>query len=246
MKLPVCSKHPHSLVDGAIRAHRPYGQGLAVLSARDRGVTLSPEFIPGTLERDGSRAQIDESETNDVKMQKPYDNSFWVTPGQLLAGEYPGSKDEAEARQKVGALLDTGITYFVDLTEEGELRPYAHLLPEEAASRGKMVIHSRCPIQDTSVTSRGHMVEILNEIDTAISNGHGVYVHCWGGVGRTGTVVGCWLARHGHAGEAALIEVGRLWRDMSADKVARHPCSPHTSKQRWMVRNWSETHSEPL
>ena len=24
-----------------------------------------------------------------------------------------------------------------------------------------------------------------------------MYVHCWGGIGRTGTVIGCWLAGQG-------------------------------------------------
>ena len=33
-----------------------------------------------------------------------------------------------------------------------------------------------------------------------------VYVHCWGGIGRTGTVVGCWLVRHGMTGDEALAE----------------------------------------
>ena len=31
-----------------------------------------------------------------------------------------------------------------------------------------------------------------------------MYLHCWGGVGRTGTVVGCWLVRHGRTGDEAL------------------------------------------
>lgn len=31
-----------------------------------------------------------------------------------------------------------------------------------------------------------------------------VYLHCWGGIGRTGTIVGCWLARNGFPGKAAL------------------------------------------
>ena len=40
------------------------------------------------------------------------------------------------------------------------------------------------------------MLAVLDAIDIALCEGHGVYIHCWGGVGRTGTVVGCWLKRH--------------------------------------------------
>lgn len=34
----------------------------------------------------------------------------------------------------------------------------------------------------------------------ALAAGQTVYVHCYGGIGRTGTVVGCWLVRHGLSG----------------------------------------------
>ena len=48
------------------------------------------------------------------------------------------------------------------------------------------------------------MASILDAIDAALDGGKTVYVHCWGGVGRTGTVVGCWLVRHGKTGDEAL------------------------------------------
>ena len=35
-------------------------------------------------------------------------------------------------------------------------------------------------------------------------------MHCWGGVGRTGTTVGCWLVRHGRSGTEALAELRRV------------------------------------
>jgi len=37
-----------------------------------------------------------------------------------------------------------------------------------------------------------------------------VFVHCWGGVGRTGTVVGCLLVDAGHDGQAALDRITAL------------------------------------
>jgi hypothetical protein len=49
-------------------------------------------------------------------MKPPIATSHWVAPA-LLAGTYPGSKDDAEARGKVQALLDAGVRTFVDLTE---------------------------------------------------------------------------------------------------------------------------------
>ncbi|NJN80266.1 MAG: hypothetical protein HC797_07245 [Anaerolineales bacterium] len=41
------------------------------------------------------------------------------------------------------------------------------------------------------------MKNILDTIDNEIENGNPVYVHCWGGVGRTGITAACYLIRHG-------------------------------------------------
>jgi protein-tyrosine phosphatase len=61
-----------------------------------------------------------------------------------------------------------------------------------------------------------------------------VYVHCWGGFGRTGTVVGCHLVRHGRSGAAALARLNELRRETP---YAAHP-SPEREAQRALVRSW--------
>jgi len=68
-----------------------------------------------------------------------------------------------------------------------------------------------------------------------------VYVHCYGGVGRTGTVAGCLLIEHGASGEEALTTVADLFGTMSPEKVRRHRYhgSPETEQQRQFVRAWS-------
>ena len=48
-------------------------------------------------------------------------------------------------------------------------------------------------------------------VDDALGEGRTVYVHCWGGIGRTGTVVGCWLVRHGLTGRGALDQIADWW-----------------------------------
>ena len=44
----------------------------------------------------------------------------------MLAGEYP--RDLTDAVSKLARLTYAGVTAFIDLTEDGELKPYAHLL----------------------------------------------------------------------------------------------------------------------
>ena len=100
-------------------------------------------------------------------------------------------------------------------------------------------MHERRPIVDVSVPrSPQETAGILDAIDRALDDGSTLYLHCWGGVGRTGTVVGCWLVRHGMTGDEALLQIAEWWRRM--EKAYRKPRSPATRQQRDYVRNWAE------
>jgi hypothetical protein len=173
-----------------------------------------------------------------VEDHRPIPNCYWVEPGRLLAGEYPGAPDEATARRRLRQFLAAGLTYFLDLTQEGEPGPYARLLSDEAAAAGVAVAHRRAPIRDFGVPTHSEMAGILDAIDDALAAGHVVYVHCWGGVGRTGTVVGCYLARRGLNGDDALRQLAQWWTVM--EKRGRHPRSPETPEQEAFVRSWRE------
>ncbi len=165
--------------------------------------------------------------------RRPIEYCYWVEEGQFLAGEYPRNKeDDAASRAKLAALTKAGITTFIDLTEEGELSSYARWLDSESQT------YHRFPIWDVSIPdSPETTIDILDTIDTHIAKGDVVYLHCWGGVGRTGTIVGCWLVRHGHPGPAALERLAELWAECPKSAWTR---SPETEEQRRYVREWSE------
>jgi len=169
----------------------------------------------------------------------PIPNSYWVND-HLLAGEYPAGVDIRSTREKLAHLLDAGISVFIDLTEHFELPPYDAILKEEAAARGLSVEHVRMSIRDANVTTVRHMREILAQIGRHAQANRAAYVHCWGGVGRTGTVVGCHLVEQGQTGDEALAEVARLFATMSREKLTNHPDgSPETDEQKAMIRAWS-------
>lgn len=156
-------------------------------------------------------------------MKAPTDGSYWVAP-RLLAGKYPGALVEAAARSKVQALLDAGVRAFIDLTEVGELRPYAHLLPSDVA-------HHRIAVRDVTCPAEGQVRRAIDVIESAGRTGV-AYVHCRGGCGRTGVVLGCYFVGQGLAADKALARVHELTRTLW-DK----PC-PETPEQIDFVRRW--------
>jgi len=168
----------------------------------------------------------------------PFENAYWVEPGRFLAGEYPGGRSEETARARIRRLLDAGIDCFVDLTAYGELEPYERWLPGPYGREA--VVYLRKPIRDHGLPERPeHTAEILDEIDAALAEGRRVYVHCRAGIGRTNLVVGCWLARRGFAGEAAIRRLNELWR--SSARSRSWPTVPETTAQADYVRSWRES-----
>ena len=174
------------------------------------------------------------------RSDRPMANTYWVVPGRFAAGEHPGAWDRGEAAARLRTLLQAGIDCFIDLTQRHEgLEPYAETAAQEASRLGTEFVHERHAIVDMSVPdSPQQTAVVLDAIDEALEDGKNVYVHCWGGIGRTGTVVGCWLVRHGMTGDEALAAIAERWQGM--EKRYRHPRSPQTPQQRAYVRNWTE------
>jgi protein-tyrosine phosphatase/ADP-ribosylglycohydrolase len=171
----------------------------------------------------------------------PIPNSYWVRPGQLLAGEYPGSMSRAEAMERVQKLVNAGITSFVDLTEEGELPAYDSLLRELTEQH---VRYRRFGILDHGLPeSTAHMIKILDYLDSELAAGQCVYVHCHAGIGRTGTTIGCHLIRSGLASEAALDRLQTLWQQCGRSR--RWATIPETDEQVEFVRTWRELLPQP-
>ena len=163
-------------------------------------------------------------------MDRPLPNTYWVTPGRLLAGEYPGGSDFSDSRARLARLADAGIDYFVDLTVENELPPYRHLLPFR-------IKYLRSAIIDQSVPHDPAQVQkLLADLRTALTAGRNLYVHCRAGIGRTGLIVGCYLAEELKDGKAALKHLNQLWQQ--SERVLTWPKVPQTTEQADYIRRW--------
>ena len=168
----------------------------------------------------------------------PIIESYWVEENRFLAGEYPGGYDPETTRRRMDAFLEAGVYTFIDLTRPNELFPYENILKEQGKIYGVNPAYHHFPIRDHGTPSAETMTAILDTIDEAIDNGSCVYAHCWGGVGRTGIVVGCYLVRHGHTNEQALARVNQLY--LTRPKNPYLVSSPETHEQIEYVRNWCD------
>jgi len=167
---------------------------------------------------------------------RPLAESYWVEEGRLLAGEYPGQFNDELTRKRVDALIEAGFNTFIDLTRPNETIAYIRILLEEAKYYEADVKHLRFPIGDFGLPTPELMTTILNTIETELNGGRKIYLHCWGGIGRTGTTVGCYLVRRGKTGEEALRQLAEWWQTVPKSHI--HVRSPETHEQVEFIRNW--------
>jgi len=174
----------------------------------------------------------------------PFTRCYWADPGRLLAGAYPGDRDLNRTRNKIRGLLRLGIRAVVNLMEADEtdhsgnpFRPYDTVVATEAQALG-LGINIPClrsPIPDMGVPTLQHLGEILHTLDDLIATTGPTYVHCWGGRGRTGLVVGAYLIRHGHARADDFVQRIAALRAFDAGGHA----SPETPQQIDCVREFA-------
>ncbi len=179
----------------------------------------------------------------DHDLPRPVPESYWVVPGRLLAGEYPGSYSRADALDRLRRFISAELTCFIDLTEPEELPAYDALLPLQGA-RGRRIQYFREPIPDHGVpTRREAMARVVELIDDALESGHNVYLHCRAGIGRSATVAACWLIHHGRSPDQALAELQLLWRQ--SRRAQDWPSIPETEQQTDFVRHWRSRRAPP-
>ena len=161
---------------------------------------------------------------------RPFGHCYWLLPGRVLAGEHPGARGSAALMaQRLRTLQACGVGCFIDLTT-------AHdpLTAYEPLSGRRL----NFPIGDFGLPSAATMRAALAAIATALAAGEGVYLHCRAGIGRTGTVAGCWLIEQDIDARQALTILQRKFR--AADQSHRGCATPETDAQRAFVMAWRD------
>lgn len=156
-----------------------------------------------------------------------------------MGGQYPGTLDLDEQRGMLAKLIACGITHFFNLQQEDEaangqpFRDYMPLVRPIADELGRELSFRRFAIADQGTPSMALMAECLDHLDAVLHVGGLPYVHCWGGNGRTGTVIGCWLVRHGRTPDEAIEEMAR-----GRDGRGFTYSAPENAKQRQFITDW--------
>jgi len=210
------------------------------------GRSAVPEAWAGALARSADIEALARGFAGLVSRPAPLPRSFWVLPGKFLAGGYPGrgrgsvpiSSDpegpEAErSKAAMDALAYAGIDAYVDLTSPGEAvgaPRYGVSFGTGSASAGRPELRS-VPLEDMSADAAA-VDRALRELGALLAAGRSVYLHCVGGLGRTGTVVGAFLV---DVGLASPREALGVLKSLRADTDRPETFAPQTEEQRLLV-----------
>jgi protein-tyrosine phosphatase len=170
----------------------------------------------------------------ELERNAPYEGCYRVLIDELIAGPTFVCPEEATTQSRVMALAKANVRCIVTLANRAELFSMREQL--DATQFGELFEQHYFPLVDGEAPSPDFMRLILDTVDRALDAGETVFVHCIGGRGRTGTVIGCFLARHGVGmGTSALNALTKIRMQHGLFEP-----SPETEAQRQLIVEWKE------
>jgi atypical dual specificity phosphatase len=126
-------------------------------------------------------------------------NFRFVIEGKLAGMGHPGYRDTLP--HTLQELRKRGIGALVSLDEEG--------LPDDLVAKAGFR-YRHFPVDDFRAPSLAQAKAFVEFVDGEIEHGHGVVAHCWAGIGRTGTMLACYLIHQGQSAVNAVRKVRGL------------------------------------
>lgn len=161
-----------------------------------------------------------------IDRSRPGTVSLTFAPGKRGTGKYADgtwARDLTKDLDRLVTTYQTGL--LVCLLEDHELRALKiPALIEEARKRMAVL---RRPIPDGGVLpSVAPVQHLVVAIERAASAGTNVVIHCRGGLGRAGTIGGCYLKHLGHSDDEVF----------AALRKRHHTSCPENEAQRAFIR----------
>ena len=128
--------------------------------------------------------------------------------------------------ESLGQLTTLGVTTVVSLIEQHETR---NDLDQRYRAAGLAVL--RYPIRDyCAPADAASFAGLLEDVATRLAAGERIYVHCIGGLGRTGTLLATWFVDRGMTADEAIAFVraarpGSIESLVQEDSVHRYELS---------------------
>lgn len=170
----------------------------------------------------------------------------WLVPNHVMVGRYPGSGRGEWAEKAVTSVRAAGVTTFVCLQSELPPQDSGREMPRgferyfEAATAfdGPAPSFAYYGIPDmepaADLESLGTFVQSLAD---RVENDECLFVHCWGGKGRTGLVAACLLGELYDVGPEEALDRVQAYVELRAPGAL----SPETAAQKAQVRDYFAT-----
>ncbi len=148
----------------------------------------------------------------------PHLNFSWIIDGKLAGHQAPSSEQDLTWLKKQGILA------LVRMAEHNN----AEVNSLQINSQGMWDCHE--PVPDFGTPAVDQMNRMIQFINRSISDQRPVGISCKAGMGRTGTILACYLVSLGFASDAAINEVRK-----------KRPGSVETKEQENAVESYAHT-----
>ena len=145
------------------------------------------------------------------------DPGVWLEEGRVFACRYP------RGESALADLAQQGISVLVNLHQRGHD-------PTRLARHGLVEVH--IPVKDFSAPSPEQIARGIAVISEAVAAGERAAVHCGGGLGRTGTLLACYLVDQGWEAEEAIDRV-RAARPGSVETAGQVAAVETYARETW-------------